>query len=35
LRNVVDDAVAVSLGSGPPANLQTLAPWAPLAFFTS
>lgn len=35
LRDVVDDPVAVSLGSRPPANLQTLAPWAPLAFFTS
>ena len=37
LRDVVDDPVAVSPGSGPPANLQTLALWAPLAlaFFTS
>ncbi len=35
LCDVVDDPVAVSLGNGPPANLQTLAPWAPLAFFTS
>lgn len=35
LRDVVDDPVAVGFGSGPPANLQTLGPWAPLAFFTS
>ena len=30
LRDVFDDPVAVSFCSGPPANLQTLAPWAAL-----